>query len=56
MPELGWWKCPDGHPGKVDMEDMDRYVEVGNRFKQHLKNRYGSYDAKYGKIIPKGNN
>lgn len=26
VPQIGWWKCPDGHPGQIYRADYQRYA------------------------------
>lgn len=28
VPEIGWWKCINGHPGKILMSDFQRYASL----------------------------
>ena len=49
VPEIGWWKCSESHPGIVDSTDFARYAKAGEQFKQRLG---GNYSVQYGKIIP----
>lgn len=53
VPEVGWWKCSDGHPGKIDIADFHRYIHVGDQFKQHLEEEYGQFTVRHGRIMPK---
>jgi hypothetical protein len=28
VPEIGWWRCPKGHPGEIYMPDYLHYADL----------------------------
>ncbi|MDO8638811.1 MAG: hypothetical protein Q7R43_04505 [Candidatus Daviesbacteria bacterium] len=36
VPEIGWWKCPSGHPGEVHIEDFRRYASLPTAYRSTL--------------------